>query len=287
MKKANLVPDSNFNVQNVDREVVNDFGREWEHFNQRAMSESERTDHFNSYFSIFPWHELPADAVGFDAGCGTGRWALLVAPRVKHFHCVDPSNAIFVAQSNLAHLKNCSFHHATIDEMPIADGTMDFGYSLGVLHHIPDTAQALATCVRKLKRGAPFLVYLYYAFDNRPFWFRWLYQPADWLRYAISRLPFRLKCAICDMIAMFVYMPLSRLAYFLEKLGVRVDNFLLSAYRHRSFYSMRTDSLDRFGTKLEQRFTAIQICEMMSTAGLEKISFSQSVPFWCAVGYKS
>jgi hypothetical protein len=89
------------------------------------------------------------------------------------------------------------------------------------------------------------------------------------------------------MIAMFVYMPLSRLAYFLEKLGVRVDNFLLSAYRHRSFYSMRTDSLDRFGTKLEQRFTAIQICEMMSTAGLEKISFSQSVPFWCAVGYKS
>ena len=287
MKKTDLIPEPKPRVPNVDREVVNDFGREWVHFNQRAMSESERTDHFDRYFSIFPWHELPADAVGFDAGCGTGRWALLVAPRVKHFHCVDPSNAIFVAKSNLAHLKNCSFHHATIDEMPISDGTMDFGYSLGVLHHIPDTAQALATCVSKLKRGAPFLVYLYYAFDNRPFWFRWLYQPADWLRYAICRLPFRLKCVLCDLIAIFIYLPLARLAYFLEKRGARIDSFPLSVYRHRSFYSMRTDSLDRFGTKLEQRFTAIQIKEMMSEAGLENISFSQNAPFWCALGYKS
>jgi 2-polyprenyl-3-methyl-5-hydroxy-6-metoxy-1,4-benzoquinol methylase len=44
---------------------------------------------------------------------------------------------------------------------------MDFGYSLGVLHHIPDAQKALSDCVKKLKLGAPFLVYLYYSFDNR------------------------------------------------------------------------------------------------------------------------
>jgi hypothetical protein len=49
---------------------------------------------------------------------------------------------------------------------------------------------------------------------------------------------------------------------------------------------MRTDALDRFGTRLEKRFTKIQIEEMMLRAGLENINFSNDLPFWCAVGYK-
>jgi len=48
---------------------------------------------------------------------------------------------------------------------------------------------------------------------------------------------------------------------------------------------MRTDSLDRFGTRLEQRFSAKQIREMMADSGLERISFSDEV-FWCAVGFR-
>ena len=49
---------------------------------------------------------------------------------------------------------------------------------------------------------------------------------------------------------------------------------------------MRTDALDRFGTALEQRFTARQIRQMMAAAGLERIQFSDAMPYWCAVGYK-
>ena len=49
---------------------------------------------------------------------------------------------------------------------------------------------------------------------------------------------------------------------------------------------MRTDALDRFGTQLEQRFTKKQIQEMMEVAWLDRIKFSDAVPYWCAVGYK-
>jgi hypothetical protein len=49
---------------------------------------------------------------------------------------------------------------------------------------------------------------------------------------------------------------------------------------------MRTDSLDRFGTRLEKRFTKKQIIKMMEGAGLENILFSNTKPYWCAVGYK-
>jgi hypothetical protein len=63
-------------------------------------------------------------------------------------------------------------------------------------------------------------------------------------------------------------------------------NFPLAAYRHRSFYTMQTDALDRFGTQLEQRFTRSQIEELLRGAGFGEISFSDHSPFWCAVARK-
>jgi len=65
-----------------------------------------------------------------------------------------------------------------------------------------------------------------------------------------------------------------------------VHSWPLSAYRKRSLYSMRTDALDRFGTKLENRYTKDEIINMMKNAGLENIVLSNHAPFYCAVGTK-
>ena len=273
------------NPDNLDRATVRDFGREWQRFDQSGMSHAEMAQVFGEYFAVFPWDSLPRDAVGFDAGCGSGRWAALVAPRVGRLHCVDASTeALDVAQRNLAGLSNVSLHEATLDAMPLPDGSMDFGYSLGVIHHLPDPAAGLTACVRKLKPGAPMLVYIYYAFDNRPAWFRVLWQASDVLRGALAKAPFRLKSAITELLAALVYWPLARGARLFERLGCNVADWPLSAYRGRSYYSMRNDALDRFGTRLEHRMTRAQIEAMMEKAGLRDIRFSDSVPFWCAVG---
>jgi hypothetical protein len=49
---------------------------------------------------------------------------------------------------------------------------------------------------------------------------------------------------------------------------------------------MKTDALDRFGTRLEKRFTKKEIEHMMQQAGLKNIKFSDHEPFWCACGIK-
>lgn len=273
-------------LRNADTEVVKDFGEEWLRFDQRELSDAERQERLDEYFSVFPWEQLPPSPTGFDAGCGTGRWAILVAPRVGHLHCIDPSSAIDIAKQSLRHVHNCSFHRATVNDIPLADGSMDFGYSLGVLHHVPDTPSGLAACVRKLRSGAPFLVYLYYAFDNQPRWYRAIWRVSDVLRRGICTLPYRLRYVLSQLLALGIYLPLARTAKVLEGLDVGVQSFPLSAYRDWSFYSMRTDALDRFGTRVEKRFTKAQIRSMMENAGLKNIQFSQSVPFWCASGIK-
>lgn len=275
-------------LANADAETVADFGREWARFDQDGVGAEEMLAMFAGYFAVFPWEALPKDATGFDAGCGSGRWAALVAPRVGRLHCVDASTqALAVARKRLAGAGNVSIHQASLAAMPFADASMDFGYSLGVLHHLPDTAAGLAACVRKLKPGAPFLVYIYYAFDNRPLWFRLLWRTSDLLRRLISRAPFAIKAALSEAIAALVYWPLARAARRLERLGRDVDGFPLAAYRDRSFYSMRTDALDRFGTRLERRFSAAQIRAMMEAAGLRDVRFSATAPYWCAVGLRA
>jgi SAM-dependent methyltransferase len=273
-------------MSNIDPVVVEGFGKEWSKFDHAGLENPDLETLFQSYFSIFPWHKLPSNAQGFDLGCGTGRWAHFVAQRVGHLHCIDASStALDIARRNLRMHTNCSFHCASVEAIPLADNSADFGYSLGVLHHIPDPQQGIRECVRKLKLGAPLLVYLYYAFDNRPAWFRMVWRFSDLLRRFISALPFAVRSPLCDIIAALIYWPLARASRRLERLGVDVDVFPLSSYRNRGFYSMRTDALDRFGTGLEKRFTRKQINSMMEKAGLDEIVFSKS-PCWCAIGHR-
>lgn len=273
---------------NADRETVEGFGDEWSRFDYANHSERELREIFDGYFAVFPWEALPADAQGFDLGCGSGRWARLVAPRVGHLHCIDASRrAVDVATRTLAKTGNVTVHHASVEAMPVPDGSMDFGYSLGVLHHVPDTAEGVRACVRKLRPGAPFLLYLYYALDNRPWFFRGMWRASDLARRGVSRLPHSVRYAVSQVVAGGVYWPLSRGALLAERAGLNVDDFPLAAYRKRSFYVMRTDALDRFGTRLERRFTRREMYGLMVNAGLTDIKFSDRVPYWTAVGYRA
>ena len=272
---------------NVNKEVIKGFGDEWSRFQQEKLDSEERQKVFDDYFKVFPWNNLPENPTGADVGCGSGRWAQLIAPKVTHLHLVDASSeALAVAQKNLESFSNCNFHHASVDKMPINDESLDFAYSLGVLHHVPDTAKAIQSIAKKIKPNGIFLIYLYYRFDNRPWWFQTLWKISDIIRSIVSRLPFPLRYLTSQILAATVYFPFSRSALLLEKIYKPLPNFPLYYYRNKSFYTLRTDALDRFGTRLEQRFTKIEVEAMLKEAGFIDIQFSNSAPFWCASAIK-
>ena len=275
---------------NKDKQVIKDFGREWSRFSQgQNLSQEELLDLYNGYFNIFPSDKFFTDkCIGFDMGCGSGRWAGFIAPKVKKLICVDASDeALKVARDNLQHFSNCEFLCSTAEDFDLDNETMDFGYSLGVLHHVTNTEESLRNCVNKLKKGSPFLLYLYYKLDNRAVFFKLIWTLSNFLRLFISKLPFSLKKIITDLIAIFVYWPLSKIAKIVNLLGLDDFSIPLSFYKNSSFYTMRTDSLDRFGTKLEKRHTKKSIAELMRKCGLENIKFSENSPFWVAIGFKS
>jgi hypothetical protein len=141
---------------------------------------------------------------------------------------------------------------------------------------------AIHSLARKLTPGGILLLYLYYAFDNRPAWFRALWKLSDLLRRLICRLPFSWRYVLSQVIAAAIYWPLARIARYLPV----PDSWPLKFYADRSFYFMRTDALDRFGTRLEQRFTRSQMAAMLHSAGLVDAQFSDATPHWVCISNK-
>lgn len=272
---------------NIDIKTVDGFGYQWKTYSQDSLVNEEYDGIFEGYFEIFPFDKLPENAVGFDLGCGSGRWAKGMAPKVGKLYCIDPSyEALDVAKANLSKFDNVEFLNDGVDNISIEKDSMDFGYSLGVLHHIPDTLRGIKNCVDIIKPGGYFLVYLYYSLDNKPSWYRAIWKLSNIVRLIISKLPNELKLFVTQTIALLIYFPFAKMSLLLERLGVNVENFPLSSYRDKSFYTMKTDSFDRFATRLEQRFSKIEIKHMMEESGLKDIVFNDKVPYWVAVGQK-
>ena len=61
-------------TKNLDVDTVKSFGDEWSRFNQAELSAAEAGKIFDEYFAVFRWDKLPENAIGFDMGCGSGRW---------------------------------------------------------------------------------------------------------------------------------------------------------------------------------------------------------------------
>ena len=274
-------------MDNIDKKVVKDFGIEWGRFQQSELSLDELKKAWNPYFGIFPMDELHENSIGFDMGCGSGRWAQFIASKVGTLNCIDPSSqALEVAKKNLSEFSNVNFINASVGDDVLEEETQDFGYCLGVLHHVPDTLAGIKSCAMILKQNAPFLIYLYYDFENRSFIFKWIWKLSDLLRRVISQLPSKVKVIMAAIIALLVYFPLARFSLVLEKLGINVQGIPLSYYRDRHYYFMRTDALDRFGTRLEKRFSRQDITSMLTEAGFKDIKFSDNRPFWVCLARK-
>ena len=271
--------------ENLDQGVIDGFGHEWAAFDYAETETAEALDaQFAAYCAPLDLGEFdPATSVAGDFGAGSGRWSSRLAPYFSRVYALEPSGGAsavlrkkFTADPKIVVLQE------TVGVNSIPAASLDLAMSLGVLHHIPDTALAIKDVARSIKPRGVFLCYLYYNLENKLGYYRLIFKGVNLVRRVISSLPQSAKRVSATIIAALVYWPLARLSKVLNKRGRNTSNFPLHHYAEMPFVMLANDALDRFGTSLEQRFIKAEITQMLGAAGfdLTTLKFSDVEPFW-------
>ena len=277
--------------ENLDQNVIDGFGHEWAAFNYAETKTAEALDaQFAAYCAPIDLAQFnPETSVAGDFGAGSGRWSSRLAPYFSRVYALEPSGgASTVLIRKFTDNPKIVVLQETVGVNSIPVGSLDLAMSLGVLHHIPDTALAIKDVARSIKPGGVFLCYLYYNLENKPAYYKLIFKGVNVVRRVISASPQSLRRLSTTVIAALVYWPLARLSKVLSKLGRNTSNLPLHHYADMPFVMLANDALDRFGTSLEQRFSKAEITEMLHAADfdLSTLRFSEVEPFWTFVVYK-
>ena len=242
------------------------FAYEWQQFGHLRP---EWRRNFLDYIQPYAPTDL-AGCVLLDAGAGSGRHSHQAAEFGARVVAVELGEAVDVARANLP--SNVLTVQADVEDLPLAADAFDFVLSIGVLHHLPKTEQALAGLARHARPGGVVHVYLYWVPERRLH--RALLAAVTAARRVTTRLPLRVVHALSYPIAAVAYAACVLPYRTLRRFGPtrRLARGLpLKAYADYPFGVCVNDQYDRFSAPLERRFTAEDVEAMMRAAGLEKV----------------
>ena len=187
------------------------FGWQWQHFTQQ---DTKYSDQFLGWIApVTP--EFFKGKVVLEAGCGKGRHTQLVAGwGARDVIGVDLSAAVETAYAATRHLENAHIVQADIYHLPIARA-VDYAFSVGVLHHLPDPRAGFASLAKVTKSGGHLSAWVYGAENNE-----WI---TNWVTPLRERLTSRinprtllhvskLPAALLYMTTKLVYRPLNQVA---------------------------------------------------------------------------
>jgi SAM-dependent methyltransferase len=141
-------------------ETIKDFGKQW-------LRYSDNEGYYGSlelFSDILHPFLKPEDIRGCkvaEIGSGTGRIVnMLLDAGAKHVFAIEPSDAFEVLCQNVRQPQKVTCLKITGDKVP-PYGDLDYVFSIGVLHHIPDPKPVVDAAYRALCPGGRLLVWLY------------------------------------------------------------------------------------------------------------------------------
>ena len=133
--------------------------------------------------------------VGLDGGCGFGRSLFYAATYGAEMIGLDLSEAIEAARENTRSPSQRAPRAGRHLSPARAAQSLDFVYSIGVLHHLPDPKGGFLSLTRLLKPGAPMFIWVYLRGRGRQI----VVFNVD--ARDLDPLPLRLLNAVCFLLA--------------------------------------------------------------------------------------
>ncbi len=224
-----------------------------------------------------------------DFGSGIGRWSYILSKRVnlKSLVVSDASDAIFVSRENLKEFNNVIFLKFDIDQCPFDKNVIDFGFCLGVLHHLPYDLNDSKKCINKIHNSCKEnLFYLYWKFDERGIFFKSLYKISNLLRLQTIKFKnYYTRKIISHFLTLFIYFPFIFLNRFFYTLKIPIKKMPLTFYTFMSYSRVRQDAYDKFFTSVEYRYSKNELKRIFYQK-YKTLIFSEKIPKWTFMAIK-
>jgi SAM-dependent methyltransferase len=256
-------------VRGIPRFVSSDgyaanFGFEWNLHNRTQLDtenqrESEQTLMEKTGFTSGDFR----GKLVLDVGCGMGRFADVASRWGATVVGVDLTSAIDAASGNIGDRDNVHLAQADVFRLPLRDGTFDFVFSIGVLHHTPNTRDAFDRLPALLKPGGRVAIWVYSS--SMRSWSR----TSDAYRVVTTRLPKRLLYAMSHIAVPWYH--LSRL----PAVGPRLA-MVLPIRNHPNPAWRVLDTFDWYSPRYQWKHSDSEVREWFESQGLVEL---KQLPF--------
>lgn len=258
----------------------------WNKFARKEMMDNWNKDSF-SYLKYIPLDILSGeDKKGLDVGCGSGVDMRNIARFGARIVGIDISDAINITKENIADFKNIYLIQADIHNLPFKDGSFDFVYCFGVLHHLPDPEKCFRILCSKVKKNGTVIIYVYEDFFNRTKLERALLKIVNSLRIITKIVPPYLLYFLSVMVTPFIFLSCSFPYQILKRLKVTKDIAERIPYRHTcNLNIIVSDLYDRFSVPIENRYSRDEVKAWFNNLNFEEVSII-NYRGWVAWGKK-
>ena len=258
-------------------QTIKDFGKQWLKYpnNEGYYGSLEL---FSDILSPFLTPDEIKGCRVAEIGSGTGRIVnMLLEAGAKHIIAVEPSDAFEVLCHNIPQPEKVTCLKITGDLLS-AYGNLDYIFSIGVLHHVPDPKPVVEAIYRALRPGGRFFVWLYGKEGNGLYLA--LISP---LRDITKRLPHFMLASLVETL----YWPLVLYIKFCHWLPLPLGGYMLSVFEKMSPEKRRLIIYDQLNPSYAKYYTRAEAEELLIDGKFINVRTHHRHGYsWTAIGTK-
>lgn len=263
-------------MRNDADKTISDFGEQWARYTSNDGYYASIELFADICGPILPLNEIAGARVA-DIGSGTGRIVdMLLSAGARHVIAIEPSDAFDVLKANTArHADKIEYIKGKGEALP-RNRNLDYVFSIGVLHHIPDPEPVVKSALNALRPGGRMLVWLYGREGNEVY-----LRFAKPLRAVTTRLPAPILAAVSHLLnaVLGIYIVLCR---FLPLPMRSYINSVLARFSWRKRFLVIYDQLN---PKVAKYYSRAEARELLQKAGFHDVRLYHRHGYsWTVIG---